>query len=125
MINEKECIQNSYCIELEVKDAWQIPAIYKIIRNKEKSNVNDGDFAKICANEEEYQIFLNNISSLNIDKWESKYELPKGSEIIDDVIWKLTIYYGDNKKIIKRGNNTYPAEFETFEEVLISMTEDL
>ena len=34
-------ILNSYCIELEVTDAWQLPAIYKIYKEGTNLQINE------------------------------------------------------------------------------------
>lgn len=122
MNNIKENILNSYCFELEVTDAWQLPAIYKIYKEGTNIEINDLCFFSEL-NEEEYSEFINKILEYNIHKWEGLYELPHGQKAEEEYTWKLVIYYGDGKKVIKRGKDTSPVEFADLEEYLIDITE--
>ena len=54
MVNVKECILNSYAVELEVTDAWQFPANYKVYKENANIDVKETDFICIYS-EEEYQ----------------------------------------------------------------------
>lgn len=122
MVNIRESILNSYCFELEVTDSWQLPAIYKIFKEKTEVEINELCFFSELT-EDEYNEFANKILEYNVDKWESNYSLDFNEKPEEEYTWKLVIYYGDNKKIIKRGKDTSPEEFADLENYLIEMTE--
>ena len=124
MVNVKECILNSYAVELEVTDAWQFPANYKVFKENSVLDVKSTDFICICS-EEEYKEFISKIDSIQIDKWEGQYLSEVNVDEKDSLSWKLMIYYGEGKKIIKRGINNMPDNFGDLEEYLISITEEL
>ena len=122
-MSEKEDILKSYCLELEVTDAWQLPAIYKIYKDESKVEINELCFS-LKLTESEYNEFLDKvINRFKIDTWEYNYELSADEKAEDDYSWKLVIYFDENKKIIKRGKNTAPKEFDDLEEYLIEVTE--
>ena len=123
MQNIKECILNSYAFELEVTDAWQFPANYKIFKENSNIEVKPTDF--ICVyTEDEYKEFINKIEEIEIDKWNGEYISREAVDKKDSLTWKLIIYYGEGKKIIKRGLNDMPENFGDLEEFLISITEE-
>jgi hypothetical protein len=115
-------ILNSYCIELEVTDAWQLPAIYKIYKEGTNLQINELCFFSEL-NEEEYKNFIEKVLSYKVQNWENNYMLKVGEKPEEEYTWKLVIYYNENKKIIKRGKDTSPEEFADFEEFLIEVTE--
>lgn len=122
MVNVKEAIKEAYEVELIVTDTDQFPATYKVFKESQEVEVNIEDF--ICIyNEEEYKEFINKILSFEIEKWDGLYENRDYSGK-DNISWKLIIYYGDNKKIIKRGENLFPDNFDELEELLIDITEE-
>lgn len=123
MVNVKESILNSYAVELEVTDAWQFPANYKVFKENANVEVKPTDFICVCT-DEEYKTFIEKIDSIEIDKWEGQYLSNIQVDEKDALIWKLIIYYGDGKKIIKRGINNMPDNFGDLEEYLISITEE-
>ena len=124
MVNVKECILNSYAVELEVTDAWQFPANYTVFKEKSELDVKPTDFICICS-EEEYKEFILKIDSIQIDKWEGQYLSEVNVDEKEALSWKLIIYYGEGKKIIKRGINNMPDNFGDLEEYLISITEEV
>ena len=123
MINVKDAINNSYALELEVTDAWQFPANYKVFKENANVEVKPTDFICVCT-DEEYKTFIEKIDSIEIDKWEGQYLSNIQVDEKDALVWKLIIYYGDGKKIIKRGINNMPDNFGDLEEYLISITEE-
>ena len=123
MINVKESILNSYAVELEVTDAWQFPANYKVFKENVNVEVKPTDFICVCT-EEEYKTFIEKIDSIEIDKWEGQYLSNVKIDEKDTLTWKLMIHHGDGKKIIKRGINSMPDNFGELEEYLISITEE-
>lgn len=123
MVNVKDAILNSYAVELEVTDAWQFPAVYKIFRENSKIEVKPSDFICIYT-DDEYNQFINKINEIGIDAWEGQYLSDVKIDEKDSLIWKLMIHHGDGKKIIKRGINSMPDNFGELEEYLISITED-
>lgn len=124
MVNVKECILNSYAVELEVTDAWQFPANYKVYKENANIEVKETDFICIYS-EEEYKEFIEKISEIEIDKWEGQYVSQDKVDEKDALTWKLIIYHGEGKKIIKRGINNMPDNFGDLEEYLISITEEV
>lgn len=123
MQNIKECILNSYAFELEVTDAWQFPANYKIFKEDSNVEVKPTDF--ICVyTEEEYKEFIKKIEEIEIDKWNGEYISRENIDKKDSLTWKLIIYHGEGKKVIKRGINDMPENFGDLEEYLISITEE-
>lgn len=122
MVNIKESILNSYCFELEVTDSWQLPAIYKIFKEDTDIKINELCFFSELT-DEEYTEFANKILEYNVDKWENNYSLDFNEKSEEEYSWKLTIYYGDNKKIIKRGKDASPDEFADLENFLIEITD--
>lgn len=123
MINIKEAILNSYAFELEVTDAWQFPAVYKIFRESSKIEVKPSDFICIYT-DDEYGQFINKINEIGVDAWEGQYLSDVKIDEKDSLTWKLMIHHGDGKKIIKRGINSMPDNFGELEEYLISITEE-
>lgn len=123
MINVKDAINNSYALELEVTDAWQFPAVYKVFKEDSNVEVKATDFISIY-NDEEYKEFINKINELKIDEWEGQYLSDVSVDEKDSLTWKLIIYHSDAKKIIKRGINSMPDNFGDLEELLISITEE-
>ena len=123
MVNVKDAILNSYAVELEVTDAWQFPAVYKIFRENSKIEVKPSDFICIYT-DDEYNQFINKINEIGIDAWEGQYLSDVKIDEKDSLTWKLMIHHGDGKKIIKRGINSMPDNFGELEEYLISITED-
>lgn len=123
MINVKDAILNSYAVELEVTDAWQLPAVYKIFRENSKIEVKPSDFICIYT-DDEYNQFINKINEIGVDTWEGQYLSDVKIDEKDSLIWKLMIHHGDGKKIIKRGINSMPDNFGELEEYLISITEE-
>ena len=123
MVNVKDAILNSYAVELEVTDAWQLPAVYKIFRENSKIEVKPSDFICIYT-DDEYNQFINKINEIGIDAWEGQYLSDVKIDEKDSLIWKLMIHHGDGKKIIKRGINSMPDNFGELEEYLISITEE-
>ena len=123
MQNIKECILNSYAFELEVTDAWQFPANYKIFKEDSNVEVKPTDF--ICVyTEEEYKEFIKKIEEIEIDKWNGEYISRENIDKKDSLTCKLIIYHGEGKKVIKRGINDMPENFGDLEEYLISITEE-
>lgn len=123
MVNVKDAILNSYAVELEVTDAWQFPAVYKIFRENSKIEVKPSDFICIYT-DDEYNQFINKINEIGIDVWEGQYLSDVKIDEKDSLTWKLMIHHGDGKKIIKRGINSMPDNFGELEEYLISITEE-
>ena len=123
MINVKDAINNSYALELEVTDAWQFPAVYKVFKEDSNVEIKATDFISIY-NDEEYKEFINKINELKIDEWEGQYLSDVSVDEKDSLTWKLIIYHSDAKKIIKRGINSMPDNFGDLEELLISITEE-
>lgn len=123
MVNVKDAILNSYAVELEVTDAWQFPAVYKIFRENSKIEVKPSDFICIYT-DDEYNQFINKINEIGIDAWEGQYLSDVKIDEKDSLTWKLMIHHGDGKKIIKRGINSMPDNFGELEEYLISITEE-
>ena len=123
MVNVKDAILNSYAVELEVTDAWQFPAVYKIFRENSKIEVKPSDFICIYT-DDEYNQFINKINEIGVDAWEGQYLLDEKIDEKDSLTWKLMIHHGDGKKIIKRGINSMPDNFGELEEYLISITEE-
>lgn len=123
MINIKEAILNSYAFELEVTDAWQFPAVYKIFKENSNVEIKPTDFISINT-EEEYKAFLDKINEIGVEEWDGQYLLDEKIDEKDYLTWKLMIYHGEGKKIIKRGINSMPDNFGDLEEYLISITEE-
>lgn len=123
MVNVKDAILNSYAVELEVTDAWQFPAVYKIFRENSKIEVKPSDFICIYT-DDEYNQFINKINEIGVDAWEGQYLSDVKIDEKDSLTWKLMIHHGDGKKIIKRGINSMPDNFGELEEYLISITEE-
>ena len=123
MINVKDAILNSYAVELEVTDAWQFPAVYKIFRENSKIEVKPSDFICIYT-DDEYSQFINKINEIGVDAWEAQYLSDVKVDEKDSLTWKFMIHHGDGKKIIKRGINSMPDNFGELEELLISITEE-
>lgn len=123
MVNVKDAILNSYAVELEVTDAWQFPAVYKIFRENSKIEVKPSDFICIYT-DDEYNQFINKINEIGVDAWEGQYLSEVKIDEKDSLTWKLMIHHGDGKKIIKRGINSMPDNFGELEEYLISITEE-
>ena len=120
MQNVEEAILNSDAIELIVTDSWQIPADYKVYKKGYNMNLNPkSDFVCIYS-EEEYKEFIERIKEVHIENWEMDYTSDEESK--DKLTWKLIVYYGDGKKIIKRGENEYPETFDLLEEYMIEVT---
>ena len=124
MVNVKECILNSYAVELEITDAWQFPANYKVYKENANIDVKETDFICIYS-EDEYKEFIEKISEIEIDKWEGQYISQDRVDEKDGLTWKLIIYHGEGKKIIKRGINSMPDNVGDLEEFLISITEEI
>ena len=123
MVNVKDAILNSYAVELEVTDAWQFPAVYKIFRENSKIEVKPSDFICIYT-DDEYNQFINKINEIGVDAWEGQYLSDVKIDEKDSLTWKLMIHHGDGKKIIKRGINSMPDNFGELEEYLVSITEE-
>lgn len=122
MNNIRENILNSYCFELEVTDAWQLPAVYKIYKENSNVAVNELCFFNELTNEE-YLKFIEKVLDYKVDVWENSYDLPVGKVAEEEFSWKLTIYFGEGKKVIKRGKCAAPNEFADLEAYLIEITE--
>ena len=67
MVNVKESILNSYAVELEVTDAWQFPANYKVFKENANVEVKPTDFICVCT-DEEYKTFIEKIDFGKIAK---------------------------------------------------------
>ena len=77
---------------------------------------NEKDF----VSSSNYKEFIERIKEVHIENWDMDYTSDEESK--DKLTWKLIVYYGDGKKIIKRGENEYPETFDLLEEYMIEVT---
>lgn len=64
--------------------------------------------------------FLAGIKELHIGEWRSRYTLDRfGFCVCDGTQWELEIYFSNDHKPVKiYGNNSYPYNFDAFQELL-------
>ena len=64
--------------------------------------------------------FLKRLEALDIEHWKKKFE-PEGVAYMDGVNWSLKYETSDNKPFKTWGDNTYPANFNEFEKLMVDV----
>lgn len=68
--------------------------------------------------------FTKKIEALRIDTWKKNYQ-PQGYVVLDGESWEVQYEDTDGKKSKSSGDNAYPANWESFQELLTSVAGDV
>lgn len=121
MNNLKEMINSFDYVCLEVVDAWQFPAVYIAYKSGFiMDDLKEEHFTKELS-EKEYLDLIQKLKSLNLDEWLYDYLPERTEKIEEEYTWKFIVSQ-NGKKVVKKGKNKSPNNFEELENLMIEIT---
>ena len=78
----------------------------KVLRASDNFMQHKYDSGEIKLSKED---FLNEFNKIGIEDWNDSYIIFKN---IDGYSWELNVFYTDGEKLIKKGSNDYPENFD-------------